>query len=51
MGSGDRFRIRWSYDYWSLGISIVPRAEHRISVSINLIKIEIYMGFGKGYDE
>jgi len=51
MGSGDKFRIRWTHRIWSLGISAMTQGEHDVSIHINLIKIEIYIGFGKGYDE
>jgi len=51
MGSGNKFRINWMDRYFGLGISVIPNGEHQLSVHIELIKISIYIGFGKGYDE
>ena len=52
MGSGNKFRIRWnSESYVALGIFIGYKSEHAISINIDLIKISIYIGIGKGYDE
>jgi len=49
MGSGPRFEIA-PLDGFSLGI-YASRFPHSISINISLIKINIYIGFGKGYDE
>lgn len=49
MGSGPRFSIS-SLDGFGLGI-YVSRFPHTVSISINVIVINIYIGFGKGYDE
>lgn len=52
MGSGDRFSITWMhFGHWCLGLSYVPNFPHRHSFYINLLKIQIYIAFGKGYDE
>jgi hypothetical protein len=49
MGSGDKFSVSVT-DGFGLGIYI-DRFPHSLSIQINLIKISIYIGFGKGYDE
>jgi hypothetical protein len=49
MGSGPRFQIS-RIDGFGLGI-YVGRFPHSISININLIMINVYIGFGKGYDE
>lgn len=49
MGSGPRFSIT-ALEGFGLGI-YASRFPHLISININLIKINIYIGFGKGYDE
>lgn len=52
MGSGKKFRIDWQHPkFVSLGISIGRMSEHEWSIHIDLIKITIYIGFGKGYEE
>lgn len=52
MGSGKKFRISWLHpNVVSLGISAMYRGEHELSIHIDLIKIGIYIGFGKGYEE
>lgn len=49
MGSGPRFKITMLEGF---GIGIyVNGFPHTVSININLIKINIYIGFGKGYDE
>ena len=54
MGSGKRFRIS-TLDGWgkSLGIGlwVSYMSEHTISINITLLLINVYIGFGKGYDE
>jgi len=35
----------------SFGIGIIYKGEHDLSIHIDLIKVGIYIGFGKGYDE
>ena len=49
MGSGDKFSID-VMEGWGIGI-FASSFPHQLSIHINLIKISIYMGFGKGYDE
>ena len=49
MGSGPRFSITM-LEGFGLGI-YVGRFPHAVSININLIKINVYIGFGKGYDE
>lgn len=49
MGSGARFSINKMQGY-AVGIYI-DNFPHRLSISIQLIKWNIYFGFGKGYDE
>ena len=51
MGSGSRFKITYTKEQWSLGLTFVPGFPHKLSFYINLVKIQIYIGFGKGYDE
>ena len=52
MGSGKRFRVDWLHPkVVSLGISVIHKGEHEWSINIDLIKVGIYIGFGKGYDE
>lgn len=52
MGSGKRFRIGWmNYPVIALGVSGALRSEHEVSIHIELIKVRIYIGFGKGYEE
>lgn len=52
MGSGKRFRIDWlPPQVFSFGIGVVHKGEHELSIHIDLIKVGIYIGFGKGYDE
>lgn len=52
MGSGEKFRVSvMPWQVWSLGIAVAQFSEHRVSISIDLVKISIYIGFGKGYDE
>jgi hypothetical protein len=49
MGSGDKFSIGWNRGF---GIGFhVDKFPHQLSINIQLIKISIYIGFGKGYDE
>ncbi len=52
MGSGEKFRVRWiSESYVSLGLFIGKNMEHEWSIAITLLKLDIYIGIGKGYDE
>ena len=52
MGSGKKFRITLAHPgHWGLGAFLGIRSEHEVSVHIELIKINIYIGFGKGYEE
>ena len=52
MGSGEKFRISWlPSNMIALGISGGRMMEHEWSFHIELIKIRIYIGFGKGYEE
>jgi hypothetical protein len=49
MGSGDKFTVSISE---GVGFGIFFNTfPHQLSIHITLIKINIYMGFGKGYDE
>lgn len=50
MGSGPKFSIDLDTSGVGLGF-YVNRFPHQLSISIKLIVINIYMGFGKGYDE
>ena len=50
MGSGSRFKIS-SIEGFGIGIYVRSTFPHALSININLIKINIYIGFGKGYDE
>lgn len=49
MGSGPRFTIDRTEGF-GLGI-YVSRFPHSLSINITLIAFNIYIGFGKGYDE
>ena len=49
MGSGSKFSIDWIQGF-GLGL-YVSRFPHQLSINISLIKVGIYIGFGKGYDE
>lgn len=52
MGSGDKFRIAWMDSrIFALGVSVGRMCEHEWSIHIDLIKVSIYIGFGKGYEE
>jgi hypothetical protein len=51
MGSGSKFRCYSDYSFFALGLQVVPKGEHSLSVHINLIFWHFYLGFGKGYDE
>ena len=52
MGSGKKFRIGlMERNVTALALSVVHFGEHTWSIYIELIKIRIYIGFGKGYDE
>lgn len=52
MGSGKKFRVKWiEAGTVSLGICGGRRCEHEWSFFIDLIKVEIYIGIGKGYEE
>ena len=56
MGSGPRLRLQAhrSLSGWysfSLGVSIIPNGEHKLSVHLSLGFHTIYIGIGKGYDE
>jgi hypothetical protein len=49
MGAGDKFSVDF-HKYFSLGISI-SRWPHDWSITLSLVFVTIYVGFGKGYDE
>lgn len=52
MGSGKKFRIDCLHPtVVSFGLAIVRKGEHEWSICIDLIKVGIYIGIGKGYDE
>lgn len=52
MGSGNKFRIElMDRKIVALGFSIGRMCEHEWSIHIELIKIRIYIGFGRGYEE
>jgi hypothetical protein len=52
MGSGKKFRIKWeSYPVYSIGATLAFRSEHEVSIHFNFIKLSIYIGIGKGYEE
>lgn len=49
MGSGSKFEIT---KMEGLGLGIyVSRFPHQLSININFIVWNVYLGFGKGYDE
>ena len=49
MGSPDKFSISILRGF-GLGI-YVDRFPHTVSININLVVFNIYLGFGRGYDE
>jgi hypothetical protein len=49
MGSPDKFSISIMRG-WGCGF-YVDTFPHQLSINISLIKINIYIGLGKGYDE
>lgn len=51
MGSGSKFRIEWLERVVSLGITVGRMCEHEWSIHVCLIKIQFYIGIGKGYEE
>jgi hypothetical protein len=52
MGSGKRFRVKWdSYPSYAIGVSLTLNSEHKVSIQLNFVKLHVYIGFGKGYDE
>lgn len=49
MGSGDKFRVNFAHGF---GLAVyVSRFPHELSITLLLGFIDIYLGFGKGYDE
>lgn len=50
MGSGSRFEISALDSGFGLGF-YVSRFPHSLSINITVIAVNIYIGFGKGYDE
>ena len=52
MGSGKKFRVRWeSFPIYSIGATLAFRSEHEVSIRFNFIKLSVYIGIGKGYEE
>lgn len=52
MGSGEKFRVRWeSFPIYSIGATLAFRGEHEVSIRFNFIKLSVYIGIGKGYEE
>jgi len=52
MGSGKKFRINWqSFPVYSIGATLAFRSEHEVSIHFEFIKLCIYIGFGRGYEE
>ena len=52
MGSGKRFRVIWENSAsWGLGASVELNSEHRVSIGLYFLKLYIYIGFGKGYED
>lgn len=49
MGSGSHFQA-YILQGWGLGVYL-DKFPHKHSLTINIIKFGIYIGFGKGYDE
>lgn len=50
MGSGSKFQFDTNYRGFAIGFS-VSRFPHTVSLNILLGFWQIYIGFGKGYDE
>ena len=51
MGSGKRLRFGHNPRVFNIGVTVIPRSEHALSIHIGLTWFQIYIGFGKGYDE
>lgn len=52
MGSGEKFKCEWLGGHHGVGLGIwIDTFPHQLSINITLIKLRIYIGFGKGYDE
>lgn len=52
MGSGDKFKIDWIDGHHGFGLGIwIDKFPHQVSINITIIKLRIYIGLGKGYDE
>lgn len=52
MGSGDKFRFgRMHPGIVALGVSVGRRMEHEWSIHMDLILWQMYIGFGRGYEE
>jgi len=52
MGSGKKFRITWQkFPVYSIGATLAFRSEHEVSIHLEFIKLSIYIGIGKGYEE
>ncbi len=52
MGSGEKFRVRWEpFPIYSIGATLAFRSEHEVSIRFNFIKLSVYIGIGKGYEE
>lgn len=50
MGSGPKFSIISNYQGFAVGFG-VRRFPHSVSIDVMLGFWQIYIGFGKGYDE
>ena len=50
MGSGSKFQIDLMTRSFGVGF-YVSKFPHTVSITITLIFVSIYIGFGKGYDE
>ena len=50
MGSGSRFKFTQNFSSFAIGFAI-NRWPHTVSVYISILFWDMYIGFGKGYEE
>ena len=50
MGSGKKFRFTQDFSSFAIGFAI-QRWPHTVSLLISVFFWDVYIGFGKGYDE
>jgi len=45
-----RFRINTTA-VWSVGVTVIPGGEHSLSIYLNFLRVAVYIGLGKAYNE